>query len=345
MKRFHSIDGMKTIAAFLVICIHIPFPGLLGEIITPIARIAVPFFFMVSGFLLWSDIRNILQEKVISSIKNILWLIVVANLLYFVWRLILVILPNQSVSGYLINIFSLKNIIKFLIFNDSPLSGHLWYLSAYFYVLVIYFFINRFDLLNVSYRFIPFLLIVDLILGKYSIVLLGIELPIIIVRNFLFVGLPYFLIGNFIRQKYELGVNPFKDSHLSIIGIFIFSFTTLIEKYILEMNMMNATRDHYISTTPLVIFILIYLLKNQNLFKGTWMEKTGAGSNTLYIYILHPIIITVYKAVSSRLPNTISFLLQLLGPIFVYIISNFVSVLYIKFMSVVVECRGARKIT
>ncbi|MFV8815028.1 acyltransferase family protein [Aerococcus urinaeequi] len=56
--RYSSLDGMKTIAAFLVICIHIPFPGEVGQIITAIARIAVPFFFMVSGFFASDNLKK-----------------------------------------------------------------------------------------------------------------------------------------------------------------------------------------------------------------------------------------------------------------------------------------------
>ena len=42
------INIMKALAAFLVVFIHVPFPGLAGSIVTAIARISVPFFFWVS---------------------------------------------------------------------------------------------------------------------------------------------------------------------------------------------------------------------------------------------------------------------------------------------------------
>ena len=49
-NRNNNLDILKTICAFLVICIHIPFPGSVGAIITPLARIAVPIFFMITGY-------------------------------------------------------------------------------------------------------------------------------------------------------------------------------------------------------------------------------------------------------------------------------------------------------
>ena len=48
--RNKSLDAAKAIAAFLVVFIHISFPGMTGRIIKTLARSAVPFFFMVSGF-------------------------------------------------------------------------------------------------------------------------------------------------------------------------------------------------------------------------------------------------------------------------------------------------------
>lgn len=50
MKRSASIDALKIIMAFLVVCLHMPFPGRLGILVNVIARIAVPCFFVISGF-------------------------------------------------------------------------------------------------------------------------------------------------------------------------------------------------------------------------------------------------------------------------------------------------------
>ena len=72
MSRVYSIDGMKAIAGFLVVLIHQKFPGILGEIITPLARIAVPFFFITSGFLLYSHKQKQLSLKIKKQIKFIL---------------------------------------------------------------------------------------------------------------------------------------------------------------------------------------------------------------------------------------------------------------------------------
>ena len=48
--RADNFDILKSICAFLVICIHVPFPGAFGECVTTAARIAVPVFFMITGY-------------------------------------------------------------------------------------------------------------------------------------------------------------------------------------------------------------------------------------------------------------------------------------------------------
>ena len=46
--RNKSLDAVKAIAACLVVCIHVSFPGQAGQLVKVLARCAVPFFFMVS---------------------------------------------------------------------------------------------------------------------------------------------------------------------------------------------------------------------------------------------------------------------------------------------------------
>ena len=58
MKRSVGLDFLKFLCSFMVVTIHKPFPGLLGPVIMPITRIAVPIFFMITGFFYYSTIEN-----------------------------------------------------------------------------------------------------------------------------------------------------------------------------------------------------------------------------------------------------------------------------------------------
>lgn len=44
MRRAGYVDILKALCAFLVVCIHAPFPGIVGDYFTALSRVAVPIF-------------------------------------------------------------------------------------------------------------------------------------------------------------------------------------------------------------------------------------------------------------------------------------------------------------
>lgn len=74
---------MKVICAFIVVCIHVPFPGIIGEYFTSLTRIAVPVFFMITGYF-YSDIVR--KRREIRQMKKIFKLVIEANIIYLVWK-------------------------------------------------------------------------------------------------------------------------------------------------------------------------------------------------------------------------------------------------------------------
>ena len=66
--RADNIDILKAICAFLIVCIHAPFPGIIGEYFTALTRIAVPVFFMITGYF-YLDVEK--KNGEIRQIKKI----------------------------------------------------------------------------------------------------------------------------------------------------------------------------------------------------------------------------------------------------------------------------------
>lgn len=274
-QRTLSIDILKSICAFLVVCIHVPFPGVVGEYFTALTRIAVPIFFMITGYF-HSDIMKKCGE--VKQIRKIFVLFLEANLLYFMWKLFLAVLNNNTTSFFK-STFSINTGVKFLFLNESPFNGHLWYLGAILYVLLIISIADRLNCEKLLYILIPVLLLGDLILGKYSLIFWSREFPYILVRNFLFVGIPYFCIGCLIKSG--LGRNISRKT-LSALVLF-FSFTSLLERFILVSTDMNSTRDHYISTTLLAITVLLFTLKSSSGEENLTSHKSRWGGICLLI--------------------------------------------------------------
>lgn len=291
-SRFEGFDILKCLCAFLVVCIHCPFEiGKLDGYCIALARVAVPIFFMITGYF-YTDVKK--EGRRLSQLKKIIVLTIMANTLYAVWNSMLIILSGDDLISYWDERLSLNCLLKFLVLNESPFASHLWYLSALIYVLVIVYVLDLLQFRKILYFIFPFFLIGDLILGKYSLFLFGYEFSYILVRNFIFVGIPYFTIGMLIRKSREKIISM-RESSL-IIFIIVFIGTTLGERFMLIHINCNATRDHYISTTLLAVTLFMFFLKYFNNKRIGRLGKAVAWIGRKYssgIYIIHPMLQTI----------------------------------------------------
>ncbi len=238
----------------------------------------MPIFLMISGYFYR-------KEKAIRQLKKIGILFIEANLLYAAWSMV-----YGAVSGNF-PVVGIKEILKFLLLNVSPFGYHLWYLGAILYTLIVVYVVDRIGCRRVVYIFTPILLLTDLILGKYSILIFGREIPFILVRNWLFTGIPFFVIGMLMRER--------KAFRIGWPGIPVFMITTILERNLLVSNGLNATRDQYISTTFLAIAVFSFVLEYKGEVSGK-IAKLGQECST-WIYIIHPIFITCYGFVVRRI--------------------------------------------
>ena len=290
-----------------------------GSYFTTLTRIAVPIFFMITGYF-YVDVVKRGREN--SQIKKLLKLAIEANILYLLWDCFYAVVSRNS--DFFQSSFSFKNLLIFLLLNESPLSGHLWYLGAILYTLIIVLIIDKLDCRKILYYLTPLLLFGDLVLGKYSTVILGREFSYILVRNFLFVGIPYFCIGFLIRNGMGRRIEKKALSCL----IVAFSVTSILERFLLVNIGMNATRDHYISTTFLAVTVFLFALKYDG-HEG-FLSAIGRKHST-WLYILHPIFITCLGTVSNKVG--IYGVYKYIAPIIVYIAT-------LVFLVIIEKCKN-----
>ncbi len=94
IKRYTSLDILKFFCAFMVVFIHAGFTNnVLGYTFREICRIAVPIFFMISGY--FSVGKN--SEKIKLTIKKLLVLQIVSDLVYFIFDIIKAIIMNEEI--------------------------------------------------------------------------------------------------------------------------------------------------------------------------------------------------------------------------------------------------------
>lgn len=190
-ERNYSVDTLKFICAVLVIFIHIGTPYYNYPL--PLTRIAVPCFFMISGYFIFTEPDN-MQRRLLKSTRRMLWIFLWSTALYFAY---------YAVTNGDWSIFTWKNTFYFLFLNQPPFGGHLWYLSAYLYVLIIMLFVNRFRLWKPCFFLVPILLLCNLIFGKYDVLIFNHNFNLILSRNFLFMGIPYFALGCLVKKHWN----------------------------------------------------------------------------------------------------------------------------------------------
>lgn len=291
-QRNRNLDFLKLFCAFLIVLFHCK-PAY-SEWTQAISNCAVPCFFMISGYLLYSEKMN---ERCLRSIKKNSIILCWSTLFYLPLFLYGMLSNNVETPSFV------ELLINFVLFNDNPTGVHLWYLSAYIYVLAIVYFFNKRESLNFLFYIIPLLWFVDMIGGWGGA-------KTIYLRNFLFEGLPCFSVGMLVR-RYNL--KDFFNIEVLLLVIVILCAGCIIESHLYEST------HQTVSTSLLAIPLLLFFLKlPQNSF-GKIMSKVDPN-DSLYIYIFHPAVILLFSQFNKVLPEPWSnHIYPIVSPVVVFV--------------------------
>lgn len=298
--RNSTLDLFKFIACFLVVFIHseLSFEG--HSYLLLLCRAAVPFFFMITGFYYPGIIARQKEKAYFKRILNLVWLPVILYAL-----LVFKMLPDLT----------MKDFWYWAGLNVMPFGGHLWYLFALLYVLVIVGLVKPLIYSKKALYGSIFLISVNY--------LLSFQEDIFLYRNFLFTGLPYFLLGSYLYQKKEV----IADSGLST-GKFLAVLIGLMGALALEyrlygaMNLL-AERDHYLMLYPLCGWIFCYAIRRPD--RGGELSSLGQKYCTS-VYVYHLMVIMVSDRVVMLLGNPEVFMAvrrTVIYPLLVLVITMF----------------------
>ena len=305
-KRIHSIDTLRIVMAFLVVTIHIPFNGKVGNVFITYGKVAVPFFLVVCGYFLYRNNSEEMMKRLKKQTIRMLIFYVGSNVLYFIADVILAKIDGTSVY------YSTKQIADFVLYNMSPFSEHLWFFGSLLYALVILMVLNKFKAINYAMFASPLLICAYVVLSHLNVA------ESYVLRNTILVGLPYTMMGMMIK-RYE--------NRLLKVKVPIYWLATLIlcVATIFELNSYKqGVNVPFISTELLVYVIVILCLKYPNFGKGTLAEKMGTKLS-LPIYVLHilPIMFIGYVIPSN------TGLISNYGAITIFVITALLSALYV----------------
>lgn len=316
MNKNLTFFSAKIIACFFVICLHISFPGRIGQIITTFARFAVPLFFMITGYYTVCNDKYKMLEKIDKRLKKIINLTLISFVFYLVLN-ILINIKNGTLENYILGIKNCTNIFKFLFLNwTTPIIGvgHIWYLFALVYVMIILKVVNKYNLYKKSY-----ILSILIIIGIYiwelvdSYYKLGVSQ--IYYRNAWLMGFSFFMLGHLIKAN----ENKFLLTRKKLIVFSLIMITSILILLHYEPKIINGDNCLYLCSvlTDIFIFVIAININNINLF-----SKAGELDSS-NIYIIHYAIIILIDNIGFNFDRRFS-------PIYVFVLSYLLSVAYRK---------------
>ncbi len=278
--RNESLDALKAFAAIGVVLIHFGFPGDFGIIVQVCARVGVPIFFMCSGYYIESETLNYetIKKKIVHNVKTLIFGVI----LYLIFN----VLHNGLKS--VVKGISIGDIAKFLLFNAPQISAaHLWFVSALIYSYLIFFFIYKAKLLKKRIQISAILLTLHILIAEI-LPLLGVTLSHPVVRNAYLFGVPFLLIGNWLRDNKGLADNNIINEGLLKTIVVLGILASCIEKYLLSPNDLF---ELYVGSIISSVGLFLICIKKPKC-KCEIMAYIGR-KYSLGIYILHPLVGTL----------------------------------------------------
>lgn len=312
MKKNQGIEQFRVILAMMVVAIHcLPLHRLWpdGDILITLTlfRIAVPFFFMISGYYVFSDLATQnsypARQRIWLFIKKQLQVYLIATLLF---------LPLAWYSGILGLNMPLDTFIQTLLVNG--ILYHLWYFPAIITGgLLVMGLLTRLSFKQVFFIAVG-LYVVGL--GGDSWSGLAAQTPITPLyslifqlldgtRNGIFFAPLFLILGVLARRFAKKPASPHRYSYLMISLICL-----LLESYLLH----HFTTPKHDSMYVFLPFVLLFLFPIIQQWQAPMIWKQ-AGRLSLWLYLLHPYTIAVTHFLSQKLPllqnNLINFLVVL----------------------------------
>ncbi|MDY6250047.1 MAG: acyltransferase [Bacteroidaceae bacterium] len=326
-RRNSGLDAMRALAALLVVAIH--FGGtrigtdaesLTSLIVNAEVRVAVPLFFMLTGYYYESMVA---RGCFGHHLRKLLTMAVGATLLYFFYELALS-WHNGSLNSFLGKLLSVDSWTNWLIFNNVWFASHLWFFYAAVYALFV---MRFFDIIKLQ-RWLPALAAMLL-----AVMWVSIDVPQnYYTRNFLFFALPYMVLGRWLQSaNMRQRLNSFSRRKLLAmltVGLLLVAGETIWMA--LSRQPLSPMRETFAGTLICAICLFELFVRCPNESGRLWHFSQLVGRKySAYIYILH--IIVGHRIAGFFCTDSLCVAIFISVPV-IFIISLFLSYLYVDWM-------------
>lgn len=297
-KKNYFLDYLKGLACFGVVFFHVKLPHyVMDGVIQAMFRFAIPLFFMVSGYFCDTKNRAMLEKKMPQKCKHILRISSIGCLYYFAFQMMIAVFGDShgsmtDVIDRLHQCFNLKALLEWIIFNQDPFINIMWFTFALLYCYLILWLINHFDWYCKVFWLIPVLIGVHLIMGNI-LTLFGMAASKLYYRNFLFFGLPFLLLGVWIRRNQAWILSRF-NTGLCTAGMVTGTFLSVAEWFIF------GRQEMFFGSILFVSGAFAYALHKPEAKKNSFITIIG-DKYSLFIYIVHCSFISVFDRFAYKL--------------------------------------------
>lgn len=283
------LDITKFILSCLVVFIHFVLPEKLGGIFDCIARIAVPLFFMISGYYVYRCDNKVLWRRLFRN----LFYLTCATAVYLLWGIWKTYhLTDSTICSYFHENFNRSTIRDFLLYGVNTFSTPLWFIEAlviaYFVFIVLSMLIKPEGVrAGVFFVLILALLSWHFWIGVFKPIMFNETITNHYFRNAWFFGIPMFLVGYEIRLLKDRNLT-FKCWHriLQLILIVIGIALGLYQWF--RFGKAEMPIGMLIVAISLFLFVLDLPAKlaNEKLFGVTKF----LGKASLWMYLFHHLV-------------------------------------------------------
>lgn len=212
VNRNQLLNFLKGLGCIGVVFIHITFPGLTGEIVSKISQFAVPVFFMTAGYYAMGCSEKTIKRRLIKILKIFIY----GYLWFLTYNILLQIKGGGVLIEWLVANYTIKSLVKYVIFCNIDFAVPLWYLIAMLETYILWYFVVKWKKENLFVYLIPLLFLFQLLL---TIICETNEYAWFWKMNFLSRGLAWFLFGYYVCSVGKEAIDKKKDVVLAICAI------------------------------------------------------------------------------------------------------------------------------
>lgn len=268
---------MRLISAVVVVLIHAPFrDSLVEECVRQIARYAVPFFLLVSGYFASAESAR-KQQWEIAKLAGI------SMILYFVSNSVCSAVKGEDAFRWFFGELGIRQLAKFLLFNNLEFFASMMY---YFFMLLYVYSIYRFVCAAKIQKYAVWTIAPLLLIGcsvSFS------HKMWFYAGNWLLTGIPLFFLGQVMRQRSRV------TGHVAM-GFVVCGLLICVAETIYAPG-----RDgHFLSIGAILLSVGVFQLCLQ--YPALVSEKTAKLCRTISmnIFVLHCAVIQWLQMIMSK---------------------------------------------